>query len=63
MTATATTTPVTTHMPRQEFDQGLRAAIARESDLTMEEFVKLGRRGELEGALHDLWLMVAPLFR
>lgn len=63
MSATATEV-VTHHVPRKQFDRDLREAIARESDLTLEEFVARGQRGELdEGALRDLWLMVAPLFR
>lgn len=54
---------VTHHVPREEFDEGLREAIASVSDLTLEEFVERGQRGDLDEPLDDLWLMVAPLFR
>lgn len=54
---------VTRHVPREAFDQDLREAIAGVSDMSLEEFVERGRRGELEEPLRDLWLMVGPLFR
>lgn len=61
--AAATAGVVTRHVPREEFDDELRAAIATVSELSLEEFVEHGRRGELGDPLRDLWLMVGPLFR
>lgn len=61
--AAATAGVETRHVPREEFDAELRAAIATVSDLSLEEFVERGRRGELDEPLRDLWLMVGPLFR
>lgn len=53
----------TTRVPRDAFTEDLRKAILTVSDLSLEEFIQCGRQGQLEGELHDLWLMVSPLFR